>query len=885
MENLKISVLCLFLITGTLSAVLPGENADQPVFYIISSSHQDIGWEDTPAACIAFRDTAMLSPALAMLKAGPGYCYTVESSLTLMEFLDRNPHREAELRHFLQNGQLECGAFYNQPYESMYSGEALVRQTYYGRKWLLDRFGYDAKVMWNADVPARAMQVPQIMAKAGIPYVETGRQQEGFYRWFSPDGSSVMAHSAGHYYNASWILLEKTGTGKPVFKPMEKIVEKLGQKVDEWQAYHQKYNLPLQYGLVLSRDWLKPLDMDDFIRNWNRDIAKQNNIPPMKYSTSTAFFESIQQKNIAPKELTGERPNMWAYIHGPAHHKALSAGRRAWRLLTAAEKFCTAAALLEKDFEGYPAEKFRQSWLDAIYPDHGWGGHNGHVTDRVFRQKLENARTGAGKLLDGALKSISARINFDGTGIPVVVYNPLSWTRTGPVVLTLNTAGLAYPHLKTDLNYRLVDENGEEQPFQIIAGPAKGLREHLNILFVAGDVPSIGYRTYYLQQRESGEVRAKPESGPENRFYKLVPGTGGIQSLYDKQLGKEIFRTGKFFAGEPVNLHSKGTGAGSFSKIEQPDTLGFERLADYTPNWNRIEDGPVRSGWVLQQKTKNCLLELRVLLYHTIKRIDIECALLGWDGTPYREYRLVFPVNMDRFQIEYDVPMGILRVGKDEMKAAGGHTYANITYTEQASEIHPREVQDWFHVNNGDWGVTMSSDVAVFDWVDMTADPVACPLLQPVLLASRRSCNQRGNWFLQPGDHHYRFSLTSHAGDGCAGFRFGKGAAFPLLAVQAERGQNPSLPEKLSFFFVDCKNFVISTVKKAEDDDRVVVRGYEIGGQGGVFRVKSKFPMEKALMTNLIEQEKGDIRAERQSFEVKVTPYGIETIKFVPDFY
>ncbi|MBN1998592.1 hypothetical protein JW935_13620 [candidate division KSB1 bacterium] len=884
MKTLKICMFLDLFFSMTLLYPQQVDNSDSPAFHIISSSHQDIAWIDTPAACIAFRDTAMLSPALEMLKVDPDYRYTVESTLTLFEFLDRNPERTAELKHFLQNGRLECGAFYNQPYESMYSGEALVRQTYYGRKWLLDRFGYDSRVMWNADVPARAMQIPQIMAKAGIEYVESGRQQEGFYLWKSPDGSSVIAHSAGHYYNASWILLEQDEQGKMVFKPLEQIVKELSQKVGEWRTYHELYHIPQQYGLILSRDWLKPLNMEKFIHNWNRNVAVQKNLPPMRYATSISFFESIQNKNLALKTLVGERPSVWLYIHGPAHHKALSAGRKAWRLLAAAEKFNTIDALLSKNLNNYPEEQFRQNWLDAIYPDHGWGGHNGHITDRVFREKLENACAGAQSLLTGSLESISTKVKFDSLGIPVVVFNPLSWQRTEPAFLTLNPEGLAYPHKKTDLNYRLLDDDGQEKPFQIFPGCSMDNYEHLKILFVAENVPPLGYRTYYLCPQISTSGKLQPLTNSENQFYKITLGNGGIKALYDKKLQKEIFRTEKFLGGELINLHSEGTGAGSFSRIEQPDTAEFEKMSDYTPHWNMIESGPVRSGWSIQQKIRNCLVELRILLYHSVKRIDFECELLGWDGTPFREYRLVFPVNMDRYHLSYDVPMGILQVGKSEMKAAGGHTYADITYTEQAADIHPREVMDWFHVNTGDFGVTVSSSVAVFDWVDMTAKPVAYPLLQPVLLASRRSCNERGNWYLQPGNHSFRFCLTSHKGDATDGFLFGKGAAFPLVAIQAKRGENPRLPEKYSFLSVDGKDIVVSTLKKAEDDDSVILRCYEIGGKGGCFHVDTFFPLSSCFQTNLIETELKPLEAETHALDIDVTPYAIETFKLVPDF-
>jgi hypothetical protein len=41
-------------------------------------------------------------------------------------------------------------------------------------------------------------------------------------------------------------------------------------------------------------------------------------------------------------------------------------------------------------------------------------------------------------------------------------------------------------------------------------------------------------------------------------------------------------------------------------------------------------------------------------------------------------------------------------------------------------------------------------------------------------LASRRSCHGEGNWYLQEGDHHYRFSVTSHA----AGWRTYRPASY-----------------------------------------------------------------------------------------------------------
>ena len=65
--------------------------------------------------------------------------------------------------------------------------------------------------------------------------------------------------------------------------------------------------------------------------------------------------------------------------------------------------------------------------------------------------------------------------------------------------------------------------------------------------FVAADVPSIGYKTYYLSPTPpggSGDGAIK-DSVVENRFYRIKLGERGIASLIDKESGEEVFDTRK----------------------------------------------------------------------------------------------------------------------------------------------------------------------------------------------------------------------------------------------------------------------------------------------------------------------------------------------------
>ena len=111
----------------------------------------------------------------------------------------------------------------------------------------------------------------------------------------------------------------------------------------------------------------------------------------------------------------------------------------------------------------------------------------------------------------------------------------------------------------------------------------------------------------------------------------------------------------------------------------------------------------------------------------------------------------------------YEVPMAVVEVGKTELPMAGGFSKPEQIYDTPCADIHPREVQDWFCSWDENKAVTISSDVAAFDWVNPTDNDSEEIVLQPILLATRRSCNgsSDANWYLQRGNHHFNFSLTS----------------------------------------------------------------------------------------------------------------------------
>jgi alpha-mannosidase len=855
--------------------------------HIISSSHQDIAWMDSPEKCIVFRDTNCITPALAMMARDPAYSFTMENMLNLAEYLERHPDRKEEIGRLTREGRMEWGATYNQPYESLLSGEQLIREAYFGRLWLKRTFpGADAKVYFNPDVPGRAAQMPQILAKAGIPYLLMSRYHEGFYRWASPDGSSVLAYSPGHYGNAAAYLNATPAEGEKA----------IADKVAKWKGYYVSRGLPSEYPLLNSVDFSQPTDFGPLIRHWNGDgTAAGGGKPIMQYSSAREFFEAIDVKTAKLETVTGERPGLWLYIHGPTHHWAITAAREAARLLPAAEAFSTVRALLEGGFASYPAKRLEAAWAAEIYPDHGWGGKEGQVTDRLFRKKYEFARDEGRTVLQDALGWIAGGVaTVPGKGMPIVVFNPLSWAQTGPVSVIVPAR---------DRNYHIFDTDG--RPARMQAKPARTSGSDLDpaegryaaagqpLEFMAVDVPALGYKTYYLRKTEppagpvSGAVTGPPLRTVETDFYRISLVPGGISSLYDKELGREVLDTRKFLGFEVFTMRSVGNGAGEFGRVQQPTMEGFDKTGRLEPVWHLIaeESGPIKCVYSFEQPFSGCTVRERLIVYKTIKRIDCEVSLLDWDGDPYREFRLAVPVAASPGRVAYEIPLGVLEVGSGEAKGTGGPAYGNLVYDEEMKDIRPREVQNFLYAGDDSFGLTLTTSVAVNDYKDPTGDPVAYPVLQPILLASRRSCHGEGNWYLQEGDHHYRFSVTSHAAGWRNGYRAGIAPNEPFVAVVAPTARpDASLPESRSFLPYSAPNLVLSTMKQAETGDAVILRLYDIEGKEAEAGIDLFAPVKTALRTNIVEEDGALIKPNKGRLIIPVGHHAVETVKLVPDW-
>lgn len=85
---------------------------------------------------------------------------------------------------------------------NLISGESLIRQFYYGKRFFKDEFGQDMKIFWVPDSFGYSACIPQVMKLADVPYFLTQKMSWNTvtkfpyhtFKWQGLDGSEVFAH-------------------------------------------------------------------------------------------------------------------------------------------------------------------------------------------------------------------------------------------------------------------------------------------------------------------------------------------------------------------------------------------------------------------------------------------------------------------------------------------------------------------------------------------------------------------------------------------------------------------------------------------------------------------------------------------------------------------
>jgi alpha-mannosidase len=856
----------------------PGNASTGWTVFVLPSSHNDIGWAGTPSEIAEHRASAIVDSVLSLMEEDSEFAFAIEAGLYLREFAERRPDRLPLISRFLEEGRLEVGGSYIQPYEGLLSGESLVRQIAWGRGWTQKAFGISADGYWNIDVAGRTRQISQILAKSGIRYMVLSRNQPGLYWWEAPDGSrtlvlSFMEGSYGHSPilrplspHFSPLEAKQSQVADPAASPRS-IAANLMPLLERWEPFFAERDLPRYFLIIAAADYTVPDErLRLFVDTWNEQMDSgelQLPVPVrLRFGNAAQYVAALQEHSDLSRleVISGELPNPWIYIHGPCHHKTVTAMRQSAYYLAAAELFGSVLDNSSCCPDQAAARDLDLAWLDHLYPDHGYGGLHGEGTDEVFRQKEESALFRARRVARDAMTEIARSVaHRDGTVRNLTVFNALSWTRTEWVETEL----IFEPGEIVD-SISIEDEHGEPVPFQPleVVRSDSGSLLRLRLGFIARDVPSLGYKAFRLLPG-SGNLETAPTSlnskVPEefewsNDFARIRLTRGGMVEWFDKTQRRNLISPDYYLGFEVVEMGSPGHDVGigerdvavydwQANRPFQPTPIGVERTGDRAGDLTILEDGPIRTRVMTQSAFSHCMVTQSFALYHELDRVGVAIDIRRWDGTHGRELRMMVPFGVPEAEISYDVPLGHVVVGQDE-----AHSFATV---------RPREVQTWLHASSGRLQGTLSSSVVAHDWID----PLGLTerlILQAILLATKRSCHPKGPWYSQEGNHSFSASMTGSARSLVERIHFGSAAQRPMdVIVTSSDSAAPAAGEAMQqgFLSVEPSNVVISMVRSGDQPFEQFVRCWEVDGVDTVATISSTVPVREAWSCDLLEND------------------------------
>jgi alpha-mannosidase len=122
-----------------------------------------------------------------------------------------------------------------------------------------------------------------------------------------------------------------------------------------------------------------------------------------------------------------------------------------------------------------------------------------------------------------------------------------------------------------------------------------------------------------------------------------------------------------------------------------------------------------------------------------------------------------------------------------------------------------------------------------------------------------------------------KWQLVPHGGDWQKANIIQQAEAFnhPLMVTKVASNPDGVLPAEASMLSLDADNVVVTGVKRAEDDDDLVIRFYEAYGKSTRVEAKLAFDVSKVSTVNFIEDHLSD----EKGASVELRPHEIRTLK------
>jgi alpha-mannosidase len=411
---------------------------------------------------------------------------------------------------------------------------------------------------------------------------------------------------------------------------------------------------------------------------------------------------------------------------------------------------------------------------------------------------------------------------------------------------------------------QVVDGAGKAVASQLLSADDQTQRVRL---LAQVDVPSLGYKTYYVRAVAKGAVAGAAVHGSadtlENELVRVkVDATSGcITSLFDKQSNSETLAPAETDTGGPKTSICGNLLQAFRDKPKDFDAWNID--ADFEKeHWDLtkadevsvLEKGPLRAVIRVKKHFQNSSFIQDITLAAGSPRVDVRMSA-DWHEK-HILLKVTFPVKAHSDKATFEIPYGTIE-----------RPTTRNTPAEQAQFEVP--ALQWADLSDAQHGLSVLNDCKY--GYDAKGNVLRLSLLRSPEWPDPHA---------DEGAHEFTYSMYPHAGGWkeAQTVRRGYELNYPLLALQVEkhRGQ---VKDELSFFEVSAPNVVVTALKKAEDDGAFVVRFYELAGQPALVKLNLPAAADSASETDLMERPVHDLSIQSRSVSVDAKPYEIKTLR------
>jgi alpha-mannosidase len=470
----------------------------------------------------------------------------------------------------------------------------------------------------------------------------------------------------------------------------------------------------------------------------------------------------------------------------------------------------------------YPSAKLAEIWRDVLlYQFHDVlpGSSIKRVYDETsarYREMLEETQG----LVRLNYAAVASRLDCRSRKSPAVLFNSLSWERRGWLKRRDRWVRYAVPAL----GYTVVDAGDECLP---------------------GERP---FASEKMLENDKLKVRFNRD--------------GSISSVFDKGLCRELIAEGK--SANRLSVYSDTGDAWDFPVDYRSRPIRYPKLESVKAG----VDGPCVFVEQLYRIGRSILTQ-RISLLAGSRRLEF-ATTATWRETNSM-LRTSFPIDIAVDKARCDIAFGSLE----------RPTHSNTAWDLAKDEV---PCHKWADLSQRDWGVALLNDSKYgYRVKDCVLDlnllrSVSYP--RPPIRDRKTRPGEPDFRYTDQCDHAFTYALYPHAGDHVQGNVVREAYELNVpVGIAPARPTRAGLDPHGRLFSIDSPNVVVDTVKKAEDDDSVIVRCFECAGGDALATFAFPRPVADVHLTDLLEEGDTAVPVKADGVTVHFHPFEIKTIR------